>query len=180
MQSDTSMLYWLSVELSASVTRSASLLHCHLLAGQAPTLVGQYLLQRHFIYAQRGTRWLPLSLIVYFVLAIDYSPFGVLNLSLFFLVAQSWQTKADRSMWYIQHWVYNGNIVYSYMLCMFVHMCTTHLCSYAVCSLAIVYCIYTLLWLSVLIAGFNINGRPMLWCFWDSQGEEGSEVHQGE
>lgn len=46
---------------------------------------------------------------------------------LIFLVAQSWQTKADRSMWHIERRVYNG-IVYLYPLCMSAHSCTVLLC----------------------------------------------------
>jgi len=61
----------------------------------------------------------------------------------FFLVAQSWQTKANRSMWYIQHWVYNGNIVYSSMLCMCVHICTTRLCICAPLELCTVHILFS-------------------------------------
>ena len=61
-----------------------------------------------------------------------------------FLAAQSWQTKADRSMWHIQHWVYNGTI-YSYPLCLSALSCNVHLC----CVLTwIVYCTYALFLLS--------------------------------
>jgi hypothetical protein len=115
------------LNLPASVTRSASLLLYHLLAGQALTSVGQCLPQQHSIYAQRGIRWLT----VYYALLQCYRRFDFSSTESFLVIlaAQSWQTKADRSMWHIQYWVYNGNILYSYLLCTRVTLnCVLYMC----------------------------------------------------
>jgi len=136
------------------------LLHCHLHAGQALTLVAQCLLQQHSTYVRRGTRYLPVLVTVYFVVLQCIGDLSslVLKLSLIFL-----QLKVDK----LKLIDLCGTSSTEFTTVQFIHILFVCLrlaamCTCAVCSLELFTVHMLFSYFPVLITGFNINDRPLL------------------